>query len=288
MQIFDVFLLEAIVSGLLFGGVLALLSLGLNLIFGVIDVVWICYAELVMFGMYAIYYLHVDYGIPVVPAAMIAVVLVSGLGFLVHFLVISRIITAAPINQLLATGGLLFFMQSFATLIFGIEFRNLGLRLPILQVGEMYLSFSRLLAFGVALVGMGGLYLFLTRTYLGMAIRAIAQDHEIMVLMGVDTRKVYLLTSVIGGGMAGLAAALLMLQYDVHPYVGLTFGPITFIICALGGLGNLLGGFIAAFVLSEIIAIGGLYSEFEWGYVYAFGIFIVMMFIRPRGFLRGQ
>ncbi len=121
-----------------------------------------------------------------------------------------------------------------------------------------------------------------------MAIRAIAQDHEIMVLMGVDTRKVYLLTSVIGGGMAGLAAALLMLQYDVHPYVGLTFGPITFIICALGGLGNLLGGFIAAFVLSEIISIDGLYGEFEWGYVYAFGIFIVMMFIRPRGFLRGQ
>ena len=95
-----------------------------------------------------------------------------------------------------------------------------------------------------------------------------------------------IITSIIGGGLAGLAAALLILQYDVHPYIGLTFGPITFIVCAFGGLGNLLGGFIAAFVLSEIISIGGLYGEFEWGYVYAFAIFIVMMIIRPEGILK--
>ena len=129
------------------------------------------------------------------------------------------------------------------------------------------------------------LYLFLKYTYTGAAIRAISQDREIMVLMGVNTRRIYWITAIVGGGLAGLAACLLVLQYDVHPFVGITFGPITFIICVLGGLGNMLGGFIAAFILSIIISVGGLYSELEWGYVFAFVVFIVVMFIRPQGLL---
>jgi len=284
-EIFDIFLLEAIVNGILFGGVLALLSLGLNLIFGVVDVVWICYAELVMFGMYTVYWLAGVYDINIFIAALAAIALVSVLGWLVHVLIISPILGTAPINQLLATGGLLFFLQSVATLMFSIEFRNLGLRLPILEFSEMYFSYARLLAFGVALVGMVVVYLFLTRTYIGAAIRAISQDREIMVLMGVDAKKIYWVTAGVGGGLAGLAACLLVLQYDVHPFVGISFGPITFIICVLGGLGNMIGGFIAAFILSIIISVGGLYSEIEWGYVLAFVFFIVMMFIRPQGLL---
>ena len=76
-----------------------------------------------------------------------------------------------------------------------------------------------------------------------------------------------------------------MLQYDVHPFVGLSFGPITFLICVLGSLGNFAGGFVAAFVFAEIISLGGLYFDLEWGYVLAFAFFIVMMFIRPQGLM---
>ena len=279
------FLIEALINGLLFGGVLALLSLGLNLIFGVVDVIWICYAEVVMFGMYAMYWLNAVYGVPIVLSALLAIGFCGVLGFLIHFLVISPILGSPPINQLLATGGLLFFLQSFATLLWGIEFKNLGLRLPVLEWMGVYFSFARLLAFGVAAVGMIALYLFLNKTFLGAAIRAISQDREIMVLMGVDTRKIYGVTAIVGGGLAGLAASLLVLQYDVHPFIGLSFGPITFVICVLGGLGNMIGGFIAAFILSEVISIGGFYAELEWGYVFAFVLFIIVMFIRPEGIL---
>ena len=282
---FDIYLLEAIINGLLLGGVLALLALGLNLVFGVIDVVWICYAELVMLGMYTIFFCYVKFGIPFILACVAGIAVVAILGYLVHFLVISPILGTAPINQLLATGGLLFFLQSFATLLFGIEFRNIGIRLPVLEFFGMYISFARLLAFFTAAIGMIVLYLFLARTYMGAAIRAISQDREVMVLMGVNSRKVYLVTSAIGGGLAGLAACLLVLQYDVHPALGLSFGPITFMICVLGGLGNMIGGFIAAFIFSQIIAIGGFYFELEWGYVIAFAVFIIMMFIRPQGIL---
>jgi branched-chain amino acid transport system permease protein len=281
----DIYLLEAVINGVLLGGVLALLALGLNLIFGVIDVVWIAYADLVMCGMYAIYWLYVEFGWPLPLACAAALIGVAALGVLVHVLIIAPILGSAPINQLLATGGLLFFLQSFATLLFGTEFRNLGIRLPIIEVADIYISTARLLAFAMALAGAIALYLFLRRTFIGTAIRAIAQDRDIVGLMGVDQRRIYLVTSAIGGALAGLAACLLALQYDVHPFIGNTFGPLIFIICVLGGLGDMIGGFVAAFIMAQIISIGGYYSSTELSYVFAFVFFIVLMFVRPRGVL---
>jgi branched-chain amino acid transport system permease protein len=279
----DLYLLEAIINGILLGGVLALLALGLNLIFGVIDVVWIAYADIVMCGMYVLYFAYAQYGIPLPIAFLIAIVSMAAMGVLVHLIIIAPVLESAPINQLLATGGLLFFLQSFATLLFGTEFRNIGVRLPILEIADIYISFSRLLAFGIGLVGAVVLYIFLKRTYIGTAIRAIAQDRDIIGLMGVDQRRIYLITSAIGGALAGLAACLLALQYDVHPFIGNQFGPVIFMICVLGGLGNMIGGFIASFIISQIIAIGGYYSNTELAYVFAFAFFIVLMFVRPRG-----
>jgi len=283
MEFFDIFLLEAVVNGLLLGGLLALLSLGLNLIFGVIDVVWICYAELIMCGMYAVYYLHVQYHWPLLLAMLAAIGIVALLGLILHQFVIRPVLSAEPINQLLVTGGVLFFLQAAATLAFGIEFKNLGISLPSVRIGEMSFSAARLVAFGIALAGMVGMYLLLTKTYLGTAIRAISQDRAIMPLMGVNPARIFALTSALGGALAGLAACLLVLQYDIHPAIGLSFGPITFLICVLGGLGNMLGGFVAAFIFAQFIAVGGFFFALEWGYVIAFAFFIAVMFWRPRG-----
>jgi branched-chain amino acid transport system permease protein len=280
----DIFFLEAILNGLLLAGLLALLALGLNLIFGVIDVVWICYAELVMVGMYGIHYAYKG-GMPFIVAALIGIVLIAIAGAILHHLVIRPVLDSAPINQLLVTGGVLFFLQAAATMAFGIDFKNLGIRLGSVGFADMSFAWSRIITFAIALAGMLALWLFLSRTFLGTAIRAIAQDRQIMTLMGVDSRRIYLITSAMGGGLSGLAACLLVLQYDVHPFVGLSFGPITFLICVLGGLGNFVGGFVAAFVFAEIIALAGLYLDLEWGYVFAFAFFIVMMFVRPQGLM---
>ncbi|MEA2812151.1 MAG: branched-chain amino acid transport system permease protein, partial [Rhodospirillaceae bacterium] len=184
LEIFDIYLLEAVINGILLGGVLALLALGLNLIFGVIDVTWICYAELVMIGMYGMYYLVQYYGLSYYLSAPLAILLVAALGALLHYLVIEPLLSGPPINQLLATGGVLFVLQSFATVAFGIDFRNLGIRLPVLQFAEMHFSYSRLLSFGAAAAGMTVVYFFMKKTYIGTAIRAIAQDRQIMALMG--------------------------------------------------------------------------------------------------------
>lgn len=284
-QIFDIFLLEAVVNGLLLGGLLALLALGLNLIFGVIDVVWICYAELIMVGMYAIWWTHIQAGFPLWLAFAAGIAFVALLGAAMHHFVIRPVLHAEPINQLLVTGGVLFLLQALTTVVFGVEFRNIGVRLPGIAVGEMNVSLARLIAFGVAIAAIGGTWLILSRTYIGTAIRAISQDRTIMPLMGVNPSRIYLVTSAMGGALAGLAACLLVLQYDVHPAIGLTFGPITFLICVLGGLGNLIGGFVAAFLFAQFISVGGFFFQLEWGYVIAFVFFIIVMFWKPEGIL---
>jgi len=280
-----IFLAEAAVNGLLLGGVLALLALGLNLIFGVIDIVWIAYVDLVMVCMYVVYFLVQVYGWPIWLGSFVSVAFGAVLGMGVHLLIISPILGSAPINQLLATGGLLFFLQSFATFLWTTDHRSVRINLPTLEVGGMFLSFSRLIAFVVALFVMLGLYLFLRHTYVGTAIRAVSQDRDAMALMGANPRRVYLVTSAVGGALAGVAAALLIIQYSVHPFFGAAFGPLTFMICVLGGLGNMVGAFVASFIMSEVISIGGVVWSTEMGYVIAFVFFVVMMFARPGGIL---
>jgi branched-chain amino acid transport system permease protein len=278
-----IFLLEAAVNGILLGGVLALLALGLNLIFGVIDIVWIAYVDLVALTMYAAYFLVTLYGWPVWLAGLGAIAVGAGLGLLVHLLIITPILSSPPINQLLATGGLLFFIQSFATLLWSTDHRSVRVNLPTLEVAGIFVSFTRLIAFVLAIVAMIGLYLFLTRTYTGTAIRAVSQDREATALMGARPQRLYLVTSAVGGAMAGIAGALLIIQYAVHPYFGAAFGPLTFMICVLGGLGNMIGAFFAAFIIAQVISVGGVLISTEMGYVIAFVIFIVLMFVRPGG-----
>lgn len=283
----DIFFLEAVLNGLLLAGLLALLALGLNLVFGVIDVVWICYAELVMVGMYAVFFANKS-GLPFFAAALIGILIVAVIGAALHWFIIRPVLDTPPINQLLVTGGVLFLLQALATMAFGIDFRNLGIQLGSTGFADMSFAWSRIITFGVAIAGMLGLWLFLTRTYIGTAIRAIAQDRQIMPLMGVDSSKVYLVTSAIGGGLAGLAAVLMVLQYDIYPQIGLQFGPLIFMICVLGGLGNMLGGFAAAFIISQFIAVGGSCAATEWGYAIAFLFFMVVIFIRPQGLFGGK
>jgi branched-chain amino acid transport system permease protein len=278
-------LMEAALNGLLLGGVLALLALGLNLIFGVLDIVWIVYVDLVMLAMYLVYFLVQVYGWPLWLGGLAGVALGTVLGVAVHLLIITPILGSPPVNQLLATGGLLFFIQSLATFLWTTDHRSIRLTLPTLEIGGMFVSFARLIAFVLAVLVMIGLYFFLTRTYIGTAIRAVSQDRGAMALMGADPQRIYIVTSAVGGALAGVAAALLSIQYSVHPHFGAAFGPITFMICVLGGLGNMVGAFIASFILSEIISIGGVVWSTEMGYVIAFALFIVLMFVRPGGIL---
>ena len=206
------------------------------------------------------------------------------LGVVVHLLIIAPVLNSAPINQLLATGGLLFFLQSFATLLFGTDFRNIGVRLPIIEIGNTLRQLCPAYCFRRGLVGAVALYLFLRRTYIGTAIRAISQDREIVGLMGVESAG---LSADVGSRRRARGSGRMPAGAAVRraSLLGNTFGPLTFMICVLGGLGNMIGGFVAAFIMSQIISIGGYYASTEMAYVLAFTFFIVLVLARPRGIL---
>src|SRR5215210_4347710 len=148
----DIFFLEAVLNGILLAGLLALLALGLNLVFGVIDVVWICYAELVMVGMYGIHYAHKG-GAPFLLAALVGILLLAAAGALLHLLVIRPVLDSAPSHQLPVTRGVLFLLQPAATVAFGVAFRNIRSRLGSACLVDVSFAWVRIVSFAVALGG---------------------------------------------------------------------------------------------------------------------------------------
>jgi len=171
---------------------------------------------------------------------------------------------------------------------FGVEFRRPGAQLVSVTAGDMFFSWSRVITLAVAVVAVVALRFFLRRTWLGLAILALSQDRHVMPLMGADARRLYAITSAIGGGLAGLARALMAVQFDTYPQIGLQFGPLIFMVCVLGALGNIVGGLVAAVIIAQFITIGGSCFASEWGYAIAFLFFMVMMFIRPQGVMRAR
>ena len=281
-----IFLAEAAINGILLGGILALLALGLNLIFGVIDIVWIVYVDLVMLCMYAMYFLCQVYGWPFWAARARRRSASARCSASPCTCSSSRRSWRARRSTSSSPPAASSSSSSRSPPSCGPPTTApSGFSLPSFEIAGIFLPATRLIPFGISILAMLALYLFLTRTYMGTAIRAVSQDRDAMALMGANPQRVYIVTSAVGGAMAGLAGALLIFQYSVHPFFGGQFGPLTFMICVLGGLGNMVGAFVASFIMSEIISIAGVIWSTEMGYVIAFVVFIVMMFVRPGGIL---
>jgi branched-chain amino acid transport system permease protein len=238
-----------------------------------------------MLGMYLIYSLTALAKVPFLVSCAAAVVAMAVWGALLQWAVINPLLKANRLNQLLALAGLIIVFENLAHVIWGADLRGMQIPLPILSVGSVYLKASSLLAFMGALLVLLGLYLFLQRTYTGLAIRAIAQDPECARLMGIDPRGIYFVTLTVGGALTGLIAAFFSPIYSVHPHFGGGFTLMAFIIVVLGGMGNLLGGFIGAFIIGIVTAVSAVLTSTEIAEIVALVIFILVVLIRPQGLL---
>jgi branched-chain amino acid transport system permease protein len=281
----EILLLNALANGILLGGVLALLAFGLNLIFGVVKVIHMAYGQCVMLGMYLIYSLRSMYEVPLMAAFAVAVVAMALWGALLHLLVIRPLLGAERLNQLLALAGLIIVFENLAHVVWGADLRGVRVDLPVVSMGNIFLKTSNLLAFLGALVVLGILYFILQRTYVGLAIRAIAQDTECARLMGINPGRIYLLTLTIGGALTGLIAVFFSPIYSVHPHFGGSFTLMAFIIVVLGGMGNLAGGFLGAFIIGIVTSVAAVFTSTEWAEILALVIFILVVLVRPQGLL---
>ncbi|MGQ9694353.1 MAG: branched-chain amino acid ABC transporter permease [Thermodesulfobacteriota bacterium] len=278
---------NAIINGILLGGVFALLAFGMNLIFGVVKIIHLAYGQCVMLGMYFVYTMVVQMKMPVLLACFLSLPLMGMVGIILQKLVINPLLNAKanPLTQLLALAGLTIVVENMAQVTWGADLRGINIPLPLINIGDIYLRTSNLIAFLGALLTLWVLYLFLNRTYLGLAIRSIAQDVDSARLMGINPEKIYYVTMALGGLLTGLIAAFFSPIYAVHPHFGGSFTMMAFIIVVLGGIGNLLGGFIGAFIIGIVTSLSAVITSTEIADIITLVIFIAVILVRPQGLL---
>ncbi len=280
-------LLPASVAGLVMGCVYALVSLGLGLIWGVMDVVNFAHAEYMMLAMYATYYawawLHLS------PLAALPAVIALGFGAgVATYLVLIRRITGAPmVTQIFATFGLLFFLRYLAFAVFGPDFRGIAWE-PAngsIEILGVPVSTAKAWAAGAALLTFAALHGFLQYTKVGKAVRATAQSPGAALALGIEVERIYMLAWGLSIATAAVAGVFLLPFYQVSPTVADAFLLLTFASVVLGGFGSLLGPLIGGVAIGLIEGIAGTLLSPTFKLVFVFAVFLLVLFVRPRGLL---
>ncbi|MCB2190811.1 MAG: branched-chain amino acid ABC transporter permease [Deltaproteobacteria bacterium] len=278
-------IVQVCVSGLLLGGIYALISIGLNLIFGVIRIINFAHGEMVMVAMYLTFWLNYFFGMDPYVSTIIVLPVMFLFGVFIQRVIVQPIQTSSANMKIFATVALSLILQNVALIVCTGNFRTVQVSygMSTMEWGGIFISVPRLVAFFAALGSIILLYYFLKNTYTGKALRAIVEDPTIARLMGVKVQKLYMLAFGIGCVFSALGGVLLMPFSSVYPTVGIPFTLIAFIVVVLGGLGSMTGTFLAGLFIGVVEAVGGTYVSPALKEAIYFGIFIIAVLIRPQG-----
>jgi branched-chain amino acid transport system permease protein len=276
---------QLITYGILMGCIFAFVSLGLSLIFGVMNIVNFAHGEFMMVGMYVTFlissYLRLDPLVSLPFAAAIGFLL----GIISYRLLITHILRGPMVAQLFGTFGLMLFLRYLVMFIFGPDVRTISHGLLVgktISFGWVSLDASKVVTAGACVLCFGFIYWMINRTKLGRALRATSLDTEAARYMGIDTEKMNALAWGIGGATVGVAGGLLAHFYYVTPTVGMLFILIAFATVALGGFGSITGAFLAGIIIGLIQGLGGHYlSELKFTFIYA--AYFLTVVLKPRG-----
>jgi branched-chain amino acid transport system permease protein len=280
-------ILQALITGVLMAGIYALVGIGLTLIFGVVRIVNFAQGEFVMVGMYATYWLWKLWGIDPYLSLLITMPLMFCFGVLVQRFFLQPILHAPDMAQIFMTVGLSVALMNAALLVFTADFRSVKISYAewALRFGGVTVPVTRLFAFLGALVLAGLLTLFLTKTDLGKALRAVAQDREVSMLLGINPGRMYLLAVGLGAALAGAAGGLIVPFFYVYPTAGVVFGLIGFVVVILGRLGSIEGALLASLIVAVAESLGILFAGADLGLVVVFAILVVGLVFRPSGLM---
>lgn len=267
------------------GGLYAMISVGLTLIFGVMRIVNFAHGEFLMLGMYAAFWGFRFLGIDPFMTALFLIPIFFIIGVVIQRLIIRPILYASAVSKFFATVGLSVLVQNLALFLWSADYRAIRTSYvqSLIQVGGLYISTIRLLAFGATILLYGLLLLFLKRTYIGKAMRATVQDPHTAVLLGIDVRMIHALAFGIGIAYVGVAGAFLMPIYQVFPTVGLNFVLAAFVVVVLGGMGNIPGAFIGGLIVGLVESFSGFFIGTGMKEASYYLIFLLILLIRPSG-----
>ncbi|OGA30742.1 MAG: branched-chain amino acid ABC transporter permease [Betaproteobacteria bacterium RIFCSPLOWO2_12_FULL_62_13b] len=281
----DLMLGQVLISGILLGGIYALISMGLTLIFGVTRIVNFAHGEFMMLSMFAASVLSQQYGLD----PYVAVIPIAALAFLAgaatQRIIIQPLLNASHASQIFVTMGLSITLMNVALMVWGADFQSV--RTPyeavVLPLGPWSVGVPRLVTFLVAVAMMVGLMLFLNRTYMGKAITAVSQDRMAALLMGIDVNRVYVVAFGIGIACVGVAGAVLTPIYSVFPTVGQYFALTAYVVVVLGGFGSMVGAMVGGMSIGVVEALSGYFISPGLKEAVYLLIFIAVLVIRPSG-----
>ena len=279
--------LQAALDGLMIGGVYAVISIGLTLVFGVMGIINFAQAEFLMLGMFVAYFAWAWLGLDPLLAAPAAFVIVGVLGIAVQTLLLRRVMRAPPVAQVFLTVGLLIVLQNAALLAFGSSFRSVvtPYQSSALRLGPLYVSVPYLAAFAASVASGLALWMFLRRSWFGRGMRATAQDPFAAQLMGINTQAMHRLAFAIGVGLTAFGGAVILPYLTVYPTVGEQFVVLMFTVVVLGGLGSVLGAIAGGFGVGFIQSLSGLFLPVQLQNLVLFVVFIAVLALRPEGLL---
>lgn len=282
---------DLVVSGLITGGLYALVALGLNLQYGLMRVLNVAHGEFLMLGGYLTYTLHTGWGVNPLLTLFVTGPVAYGAGLVLHRILYRRVLEAGQppevleAQSLLLSFGLLFVLQNAALLIWSADLKGYSyLAVPLRFLGTVFPA-NRVLAAAVALALSIAFYLFLKRSLAGKAIRALMQEPEGAQLAGVDLRRMHARCFGVGVAMAAVAGSLVSMLFELTPFIGLPYTVTALVVVILGGLGNLLGSVIGALILGLVETFSVHMATSDIRLIASYGVLSLILILRPAGLL---
>jgi len=281
---------QAVINGLLIGGIYALVSIGVTLIFGVVKIVNFAQGEFVMVGMYITYFLATQFGLDPILSLVVSMPVLFVIGVLIQNTLIRRVLGLNDLPQIFLTFALSLLLMNLALMLLTANYRTVHTWYSdeALHFAGLYVPVAKLIAFILAMFLSGLLWVFLHATDLGKAMRAASQNREVAQLMGINPHRVFAVALGIALALAGAAGSLLMPFYPAYPLVGQVFVLMAFVAVVLGTLGNVIGALVASLLMGVAESFGIQFIGADSGLIVVFLMLLTMLAVRPGGLAGGR
>lgn len=279
--------IQAVIDGILLGGVYGVIATGLSLVFGVLGIVNFAQAEFLMLGMYAAFFVWRELGLDPMIGAFFSLFVGFGVGYIAQRLLVARVMKAPASSQIFLTVGLMIVIENAALLAFGSDYRSVqtAYQTTSIMLGSIFISAPYALAFGMSLLMSALLWWFLARTWLGRSIRATAQNSMAATLMGVATKRTYAIAFGLGTGLTAFGGGVILPYLTASPTIGQSFVVLMFTVVVLGGLGSVAGALVGGIAVGVIQSVSALFFPIQLQNLVLFVIFIAVLAFRPQGLI---
>ena len=281
-------LVETLISGLTLGSIYALIALGYTMVYGIAKMLNFAHGDIIMIGAYAVIVSVATLRLPAVVAILISVAVCTLLGITIEFLAYRPLRQSPPLTVLITAIGVSYLLQNVALLIFGSEQKSTPrmFQLPDLKLGAVTISGVALLTLGVTAVIMIALTLFINKTRMGKAMRAVSEDKEAAELMGISVNRTITVTFAIGSALAAVASIFFGATYVyIKPTTGSMPGIKAFTAAVFGGIGSVPGAMLGGILLGVLEQLSKTYISTLWSDAIVFGVLVLVLVVKPSGLL---